>query len=243
MEAADALEELGLAGPAGPEDVKRAYRRLARTLHPDTGGDAARFRRVQRAYETIRDGTDARVDGPRPQVRVAGVDERWWESPGAWHEQPVDVEGVELDRAPDGRATAADLDLVASLLHAPRDPPVRRLRLHSRSPGSRLHRFVTMLDPDLLASIDVGPASDGRRAGHDVALELRAPGGKGRRLLADVALPTDWNRRRGSDTVSMTRTLRPCRDPAETAVRTARAVAELTEEIGWPLQEWFVLRA
>ena len=45
------LVTLGLTYPCQVEDVKRAYRRLAKTHHPDHGGDAAQFRVVQAAYE------------------------------------------------------------------------------------------------------------------------------------------------------------------------------------------------
>ena len=33
--------------------VKRAYRALARTAHPDKGGDPARFRLIVQAYEAL----------------------------------------------------------------------------------------------------------------------------------------------------------------------------------------------
>lgn len=242
MEPAEALEVLGLAGPVGPRDVKLAYRRLARELHPDRGGDAERFRHVQLAFETIRDGTDARVDGPRAQVRVAGVDHRWWETPGAWHERPVDTEHVDLGRSPDGAATRADVDLLASLLHDPTDGPVRPVQLHSRAPGSRLHRIVTWLQPDLLAALSVAPAPDGIRPDHDVRVELRASAGRGRRIAADATIPASWTRTRGTDAVTIRRDLRPSRQPDETAVRVAREVAACCDAIRWPLDDWFVLR-
>jgi hypothetical protein len=242
VEAPDALEVLGLPGPAGPDEVKQAYRRLARELHPDAGGDAEEFRRVQEAYQAISGGTDARADGPRAQVRVAGVDQRWWETPGAWHEGPVDVAAVDLGRAPEGRVTPATVDLVASLLHAPGAPPVRPVSLHSRAPGSRLHAIVGWLQPELLASLTARPTTDGPRAGHDVHVELRAAAGRGRRLAADAPLPAQWTRRRGSDSVRIARDLRPSRDPAATAVRVTREMDELTATMGWPMGEWFVLR-
>lgn len=244
MEPPDALAVLGLAGPAGPGEVKRAYRRLARELHPDRGGDPDRFRDVQVAYEAIRAGTDAQAAGPRPQVRVAGVDQRWWESPGAWHERLVDTRDVDLERTVAGPATRVGVDLLASLLHDPAGEagPVRPVRVHSRAPASRLHRIVTWLQPDLLATISVGPAPDGPRPGHDVRVVLRAPAGRGRRVAAEAPLPTGWTRRRGSDVVAIRRDLRPSRVPAETAVRVAREVRACCDTLAWPMDDWFVLR-
>jgi molecular chaperone DnaJ len=52
----DYYELLGVARDAGPEDIKRAFRRLARELHPDVSDapDAEqRFREVVEAYEVL----------------------------------------------------------------------------------------------------------------------------------------------------------------------------------------------
>jgi len=46
---------LGVAKDATPEDIKKAYRRLAAIHHPDKGGDTAEFQKVQAAYETLSD--------------------------------------------------------------------------------------------------------------------------------------------------------------------------------------------
>jgi hypothetical protein len=45
------LAALGLDGTASKVDVRRAYRRLVKTAHPDAGGDESRFIEIQRAYE------------------------------------------------------------------------------------------------------------------------------------------------------------------------------------------------
>src|SRR5688500_12540394 len=56
--AQDFYELLGVGRDAGTEDIKRAYRRLARQLHPDVNGatDASdRFKEVTVAYEVLSD--------------------------------------------------------------------------------------------------------------------------------------------------------------------------------------------
>jgi hypothetical protein len=47
------LAVLGLSWPCTVDDVKRAYRRLARKTHPDHGGDAEAFRNLTTAYEQL----------------------------------------------------------------------------------------------------------------------------------------------------------------------------------------------
>ncbi|MDQ2648146.1 MAG: molecular chaperone DnaJ [Actinomycetota bacterium] len=54
----DYYELLELPRDASPDDIKRAYRRLARQLHPDTNPDPeaeARFKQVAQAYEVLSD--------------------------------------------------------------------------------------------------------------------------------------------------------------------------------------------
>src|SRR4051812_10506656 len=54
----DYYEALGVPRDASPDDIKRAYRRLARENHPDVNKDPAaedRFKEVSEAYEVLRD--------------------------------------------------------------------------------------------------------------------------------------------------------------------------------------------
>jgi molecular chaperone DnaJ len=52
---ADLYGVLGVRPDAAADDIKRAYRRLAREHHPDAGGDEERFKELSRAYEVLAD--------------------------------------------------------------------------------------------------------------------------------------------------------------------------------------------
>jgi len=58
MEYKDYYKTLGVARDASPEDIKRAYRKLARKYHPDVSKEAnaeARFKEVNEAQEVLKD--------------------------------------------------------------------------------------------------------------------------------------------------------------------------------------------
>jgi DnaJ family protein A protein 2 len=48
-------ECLGVSKEASSEEIKRAYRDLARSKHPDKGGSASEFQAIQEAYEILSD--------------------------------------------------------------------------------------------------------------------------------------------------------------------------------------------
>lgn len=50
----DLYEILGVSRDASDEEIKRSYRRLARELHPDAGGDEERFKELTTAYEVLK---------------------------------------------------------------------------------------------------------------------------------------------------------------------------------------------
>ncbi len=63
MEYRDYYETLGVQRTASAEDIKKAYRRLARKYHPDVSKEAQaeeRFKQAQEAYEVLKD-TDKRA--------------------------------------------------------------------------------------------------------------------------------------------------------------------------------------
>jgi DnaJ-class molecular chaperone len=65
-------ETLGVANSATPEEIKSAYRKLAKQHHPDLGGDVTRFQQISEAYETLADADkrahyDHQLRNPQPQ--------------------------------------------------------------------------------------------------------------------------------------------------------------------------------
>lgn len=67
----DLYATLGIQRTATPEEIKRAYRRLASQHHPDKGGDTARFQEIEEAYRVLSDPQQrAHYDQPRPQMNT-----------------------------------------------------------------------------------------------------------------------------------------------------------------------------
>ena len=63
----DHYKTLGVDRNASPDDIKKAYRKLAGQHHPDKGGDTAKFQQIQQAYETLSDPEKKnQYDNPNP---------------------------------------------------------------------------------------------------------------------------------------------------------------------------------
>jgi len=62
---------LGVSPSASEQEVKNAYRKKARSTHPDQGGDVKEFQRVQEAYDTLKDKEKRFIyDNPRPHINA-----------------------------------------------------------------------------------------------------------------------------------------------------------------------------
>ena len=51
----DYYKTLGVPRDADADTIKKAFRKLARKYHPDAGGDEAKFKEINEAYEVLSD--------------------------------------------------------------------------------------------------------------------------------------------------------------------------------------------
>jgi DnaJ-class molecular chaperone len=72
-------EILGITASASPEEIKKAYRKLASTHHPDKGGDTAKFQEIQTAYDIISD------PAKRAQYDTGGYHQTTGQQQSGWH--------------------------------------------------------------------------------------------------------------------------------------------------------------
>lgn len=77
---------LGVQRAATPDEIKRAYRKLASQHHPDKGGDTAKFQEIEEAYRVLSDPQQrAAHDNPQPQGFPGGFQ---------FHNQPFDFNNI-----------------------------------------------------------------------------------------------------------------------------------------------------
>ncbi len=63
----DHYQTLGVERNASPDEIKKAYRRMAGQHHPDKGGDTAMFQKVEEAYRVLSDPQQKQqYDNPNP---------------------------------------------------------------------------------------------------------------------------------------------------------------------------------
>lgn len=63
----DHYETLGVSRNASPDEIKKAFRKLAMKHHPDKGGDEQAFKQINEAYDTLSDPQKkAQYDNPDP---------------------------------------------------------------------------------------------------------------------------------------------------------------------------------
>ncbi|HSK22404.1 MAG TPA: J domain-containing protein [Egicoccus sp.] len=224
----EALRILQLSGTAGDDDIKRAYRRLAREHHPDRGGDSGTFHRLQQAYERLVDADD----GP---AIVPGRPSR----PHAGYADPTraDLGSIDWAADPGTGERRLDRDEVAVWLAADAPGPVRALLATSRAPGSKANALARMLADDLTTQLRIEGGTNDR--GHEVVqVEVRGGTRKARKALDAARLEGAWQRTRTSSSTGLRTELTPSEDRRATAVRVVDRVESLLDQIEWPLRSW-----
>lgn len=126
---------LGVTALAGPDEIRRNYRRLAKQWHPDRHGSdttaSLRFREVQEAYETLTD----------PLRKDAWLQERWrLRSLGQRTDRPAVTAPADLLKA------SIALEQETSL----KDP-------HRSDPQALLRRIRALLTDDALEGLGQEP--------------------------------------------------------------------------------------
>ena len=145
---------LGIPVTATEKDIKVAYRKAARTAHPDHGGDPAAFRRVTLAYETLID-----------TKRRADYDRSYGSASGGAYSSPAGDEGAHFDAPAAGSRASANVRRPNTPRNTAADPPVYVPPFEQFDGGSAV--------PLIPAS--VGPAAGPRHAPQARHLRRRSP--------------------------------------------------------------------
>ena len=101
---------LQVAVTATEKEIRVAYRRAARTAHPDQGGDAAAFRRVTSAYETLIDPQRRKAYDRSYAAGTTGTD--------------TGSSEAHFDAPPAGSRASATVHRPATARNTAGDPPV-----------------------------------------------------------------------------------------------------------------------
>lgn len=233
----EAFAVLDLRGDADASEVARAYRRLARELHPDTGGDVEAFHRLQRAYERLTgDGLPLERSAPPPAPTPRPSRPTTTARHQRFVDDPVAVDAVAWD-APVGDG-ALDRHALARAIVSDGDEVVRPLAAASRGPGRRPGGLAKLLHNDRTATLTVAPSTTRGRRGHDVEVTVVGWTRRDRRTLEHAPRTDGWVHTRGSSSTTLARVIVPSRDPRATALRVATEIDEVLTSAGWPLQDW-----
>lgn len=194
---------IGAAADATDDELRRAYRRALRDAHPDTGGDADRFRAVQAAWALI--GTpDARArydagngaqlgapvaPAPRAERRDTRPAARSFGHPGGWRRERYLAELRQWVGLGDPIADPYDPRLVRSAPYA-----IRRLladalaeeatarTLAGLGVGSTIWHDIAIGDHDKLDHLVLGPTGL-------VAIQSEDFGGEAKLVRGEVSAP------------------------------------------------------
>ena len=120
-------EVLGLETTASQDEVRAAWRRTAKALHPDAGGDAEAFKLAALAYETLREpAARSAYDRSRSLDWESGVDTA--STDFAWRRWQEAAESVERRARREERRRAQESETVAWWVAQKADAEENRIR-------------------------------------------------------------------------------------------------------------------
>lgn len=232
-----ARDLLGVDRHASPDDIRRAYRSLARRHHPDAGGDVATFQSLTAAVDLLVGDAARRVEAPSsPSTGRRAYPSTSGPVTGTGSSRP-DTSLLETARVP-APGDPWDRSSVAAAVHASfAGDGSDRVRGVSRGPRTVLNRFARHLSADLLSRWEVGGATRRGRPGTDLEVVATFPPG-GRKHVERASLPTGWSTTRNPAATESTFVVRPDTDPATTAVLVANVLDDFCTALAWPLPSW-----
>lgn len=96
----DYYKILGVARNATEEEIKKAYRKLAMTHHPDRGGDEEAFKKIKEAYEKLTaDDANSGVRNLHEMFRQGQHAARNWSFDSGWESDPGQVRNPDVNIA------------------------------------------------------------------------------------------------------------------------------------------------
>lgn len=177
MEFKDYYAALGVDRTATPDEIKRAYRQLARKYHPDVSQEPdaeARFKEVGEAYEVLKDAEK------RAAYDEAG---RRWSQRGAGAEPPPGWDaGFEFSGADFGEAMAGDEADYSDFFEALFGRHMRGARASARAArgdGRAAGTMHAMRGEDHHAKIDIELEDAYRGAQRTLTLRMPVADGQG----------------------------------------------------------------
>lgn len=118
-------ETLGIQKSATPDEIKKAYRKLASEHHPDKGGDTQKFQEIQSAYEVLSDPQKRQMyDNPQQNqrsVHASDLDEimQMMRRAHQMHSTPEIMTNIPIDQMFKGAEMRIGLNGVDDLLKIP----------------------------------------------------------------------------------------------------------------------------